>query len=177
LLAKVLKAKLLGDDKLLTTITDFFGQHGFKIVSAADILTDLCQKRGLVGSVKVKDGDIKSVKVVEDFLDNISSFDVGQSAVILNKQIIALEGFEGTDNMIKRCGEFLSDKKGAILVKMPKKGQNDKIDMPVIGVDTIEALKVNNFAGVAIKADGVMIIDKDLVVKKADEYGIFIIAC
>lgn len=107
----------------------------------------------------------------------MSQFDIGQSLIVAQKQIIAVEAAEGTDAMIKRCGDLnISFKKDAILVKMKKLNQSGKADLPTIGADTIKNCKLNGITGIAIQAGATLIIDKDEVIKLADQSEIFLIA-
>jgi DUF1009 family protein len=111
------------------------------------------------------------VKAIKTF----SSFDVGQSLIIAQKQIIAIEALEGTDSMIARCGALNFDyKKNAVLVKMKKAKQSKKADLPTIGVATIENCFAAGICGIAIQANSTLVLQKDEVIKKADELGIFL---
>lgn len=101
--------------------------------------------------------------------------DIGQSLIIANSYVLGIEAIEGTDNLIKRCAPFLSETKAGVLVKIKKKNQENRIDLPVIGENTIKNVHKANLAGIALEAGSSIIINKARVVEMADELGIFII--
>jgi hypothetical protein len=112
------------------------------------------------------------VKAIKEF----SQFDVGQSLIIAQRQIIAVEALEGTDAMIARCRDLSSAyKENAVLVKMKKSKQSKKADLPTIGVKTIENCAVAGIKGIAIQANSTLVLEKDEVIKKTNELGLFLI--
>jgi DUF1009 family protein len=77
--------------------------------------------------------------------------------------------------MIERCKNLNIDyAKNAILIKMKKSGQTSKADLPTIGVNTIEKCHQSNIIGIAIQANTTLVLDKENIIKKADELGLFI---
>ncbi|MFZ9469479.1 MAG: LpxI family protein, partial [Rickettsiales bacterium] len=104
-----------------------------------------------------------------------SKFDVGQAVIVSQKQIIAVEALEGTDLMIERCRNFNENYcKKAVLIKMKKQNQSTKADLPTIGEKTIINCHNSNIVGIAIQANSTLILDKENVIKKANELGLFI---
>lgn len=105
----------------------------------------------------------------------MSVLDVGQGVVIQEKIVLAIEAIEGTDNMIKRTESLVRDGTKPVLIKMLKIGQTRKVDLPTIGVDTITNVAESGFAGISLSGNGIIIINKDDVINKANELGVFII--
>ena len=99
-------------------------------------------------------------------LNLISKFDIGQSVVVRGRHVIGVEGLEGTNELIKRCGilyqDFLKDKNsyGPVLVKLPKLNQTLDLDIPVIGVKTFDLAKKYNFFGIVTSKSNVLILDE-----------------
>jgi UDP-2,3-diacylglucosamine hydrolase len=89
--------------------------------------------------------------------------------------VLGVEAIEGTDNLIKRCREFKSPNQGGVLIKIRKKNQEMRIDIPVIGETTIKHLFEANMSGIALEQGASIIINKDNVIKKANQLGLFII--
>jgi DUF1009 family protein len=177
LLAKILASKILGDDAVLRTVINFFEKEGFKIVKIDEFLSDIVAKRSVLTKLQPTPQGLADIDLARKAICAMSEFDIGQSVVVAQKQIIAVEAAEGTDAMIKRCGALdIAFKKDAILVKMKKLRQSDKADLPTIGVETIKNCKLNGINGVAIQAGVTLIINKDEVVKLADESEIFVVA-
>ncbi|MCE3255551.1 MAG: hypothetical protein K0R25_1045 [Rickettsiaceae bacterium] len=176
LLSKILGNKFFGDDNLLSTIISFFEKEGFAIIGADKIIDDLVAKKGVLGNAKPDSEMLKDVAIGQNALQVMSSLDIGQAIAVQQKQIIGVEAIEGTDALIKRCAD-LGFKQGSkpVLVKMKKKNQNTKIDLPALGVDTIKNLAQCGFAGIAVQENYCLIINQKEVIKLADELGIFVI--
>ena len=139
LIQNCLANKILGDDAVLRTVMKFLQKHGIKIVAIDDLLDCVVSKRGALTKVKPNLENMLDINLGMKAIKKFSDFDVGQSLVIAQKQIIAIEALEGTDEMIKRCKNLAVDyKHKAILVKMKKRKQSKKADLPTIGVTTIK---------------------------------------
>lgn len=177
LLAKIIASKILGDDAVLRAVINFFEKEGLKIVKIDEFLNDIVAKKSVLTKLQPTAQSLADIDLARKAIRTMSEFDIGQSVIVAQKQIIAVEAAEGTDAMIKRCGDLnIAFKKDAILVKMKKLNQSGKVDLPTIGVDTIKNCKLHGINGIAIQAGVTLIIDKGEVAKLADESGIFLIA-
>ncbi len=177
LVTKILAKKLLGDDSVLNTVIKFFEKEGLKIIKVNDFLSDITAKKGTLSKAIPGKNDLENIEIAKNAIKHISKFDIGQSLVMAQKQIIALEAAEGTDQMIKRCKELtINYKNSAILVKTCKKSQSRKADLPTIGVKTINNCHKSGIKGIAIQANNTLILKKDDVIKKIDEYNMFLVA-
>lgn len=176
LLAKITSSKIFGDDNVLTAVTKFFNNKGFKVLSTKSILKDdITIKKGVLSQKQPSNEIYKNIKIGQDFIKKISKFDVGQSVAVQQKQIIAIEAIEGTDEMIKRCKSITFSHGEAMLVKMAKTDQNKNIDLPSIGVQTIKNLHHAGFAGLAIEAKNSLVLEKSKVLKLVDKHGIILV--
>jgi len=177
LLSKILTKKILGDNSVLQTVIDFFEKEGLKILTIDQLLSDIVSKEGVLTKLAPNNDDLENIKIATNAIKTMSYLDIGQSVIMAQKQIIAVEALEGTDNLIKRCGELNTEfKKDAILVKLKKTGQTKKADLPVIGLDTIKNCHDSGIKGIAIESGATLIINKEQVIKAADELGLFIIS-
>lgn len=175
LLAKILANKLLGDDAVLSAVIKFFEKEGFNILRIDELLDCVVSTKSTLTKAHPDQENLEDIALGVKAIKSFSEFDVGQSLVIAQKQIVAVEALEGTDAMIKRCGGFKVDyKKKAVLLKMKKRGQSMKADLPTIGVATIENCFESGIAGIAIQANSTLVLEKDEVIKKADELGLFL---
>lgn len=177
LLAKILANKLLGDESVLDTVVRFFEKEGLKVLKIHDFLDNIvCQKGNLTNNKPSKE-DLQNIEIAKNAIEAFSEFDVGQSVIVAQKQIIAVEAVEGTDAMIQRCKNLnIEYKNAAILVKINKKNQSDKADLPTIGIVTIQNCINSDIKGIAIKSGLTLIVDKEKVIDLANKNGIFIIA-
>ncbi|MDG1436446.1 MAG: UDP-2,3-diacylglucosamine diphosphatase LpxI [Rickettsiaceae bacterium] len=158
LLAKILKNKVLGDDVLLKTVIDYIESKGLRVISPQEILK-LSQYEDMSGSIFPSSSDNEDIDIGVKVMSSLGEMDVGQSVIVANGYVVGIEAAEGTDNLIKRCGDLRVQEKGGVLVKMSKITQDMRVDVPVIGPNTISLLAKHGFNGVAIEKEGVIIIN------------------
>ena len=114
-------------------------------------------------------------------LNATSPFDIGQAVVVANNQVLAVEGPEGTDQMLARVAELRRDGRintpigAGVLVKAAKLGQDQRIDLPVIGPPTVEAAGAAGLAGVAVVAGSTIVAEPERIAAAADRAKIFVI--
>lgn len=175
LLAKILANKILGDDAVLRAVVNFFEKEGFKILSIDELLDCIISKKITITKQLPQQSQIEAIELGAKAIQHFSQFDVGQAVIVSQKQIIAVEALEGTDAMIQRCKnlkvEFNND---SILVKMKKKSQTKKADLPAIGVNTILNCHEVGIVGIAIQANHTLILDKEKVIELANKFNIFV---
>ena len=125
----------------------------------------------------------KNLILSAPILNELSRFDIGQSIVVLNGRVLGIEGAEGTQELIKRCGKYYHDmcalnsnvrKRRPVLIKKSKLNQNQKLDMPTIGEQSIVDLVDNSFAGIALERDGVLMLDKPVIRQLCEKYNFFL---
>ena len=109
-----------------------------------------------------------------EVLDAVSAADVGQAVVVQDGIVLGVEAAEGTDALLSRCGRLKREGPGGVLVKKRKTGQETRVDLPTIGPETIRGAAAAGLRGVAIEADGVLILDRDETVRLAEEAGLFV---
>jgi len=177
LLGKIIANKILGDDAVLRTVVKFFENEGLKILRIDELLDCIISSKSTITKILPTPQNLIDIEIGSKAIKHFSKFDVGQSIVVSQKQIIAVEALEGTDSMIKRCQTLNIDfVKNAILIKMKKQHQTLKADIPTIGLDTVKHCYEANFKGIAIEVNNTLILDKQAVIELADQLGLFIIA-
>ena len=100
----------------------------------------------------------------------IARLDIGQGCVVRKGTVLAVEAFEGTDDMLRRAGTFKTDE--TLFVKVVKPAQDYRFDVPVFGLRTLETMKEAGIAAAALEAGKVIILDKPAVLKQAKAWGI-----
>ncbi len=176
LLRRILKSRKLGDNSVSEIIVEFLEKNNLNVLAVDDILKDCKVNHGSNTNLKIKKEYLEDIQIGKELLEKLSDFDVGQSVVVQQKNIIAVEGVEGTANLIRRCNN-IKYKKGRkpVLIKMKKIGQTSKIDLPSIGLNTIKQLYANGFSGIALDHENCIVINKDTTLKLAEKLGIFVI--
>lgn len=184
LLPKVVAAARKGDGALLNVLVEIFESEGFLVVGAEEVAGDLFAPHGAIGAVEPTERDFQDLAKAAEVVNALGSFDIGQAAVVRNGHVLAIEAAEGTDAMLQRCAALPEDMKGyepeeevsrrGILLKRPKPGQELRVDLPTIGIETVRGAEKAGLAGIAIEAEAGLIIDRDEVAAAADAAGIFV---
>ncbi len=176
LLARIGASQLMGgDNELLSSIIAFVEEEGFRVTGAEQILSDLITPEGMIGSIypdKRAQGDIETGARIARA---IGALDIGQSVIVQNGVVLGVEAIEGTDGLISRCPALKLEEKGGVLVKVKKPQQERRVDLPTIGVSTVEHVATNGFAGIAVEAGASLILNRREVARRADQLGIFVI--
>ena len=174
LLKQLLKNKMLGDNTVLETVISFLNKYNLNVLEIDSILDDIKLNKG--NNTKISANDyIENIEYGKNILQSLSDFDIGQSIVIQQKNVIGIEAVEGTENLIKRCKDLKYNKgQKAILVKIKKLNQTRKIDLPTIGPDTIKQVYEAGFAGIAIDCENCIVLSIDKVIDLANKYNLFI---
>lgn len=180
--SRLLPALKSGDDTTLKIIAEIFEKEGFKIVSANQLLKNLFVTEGILTKLKPNDHDLTDIKRGFEILDHISAIDVGQACIVGQGLCLGIETIQGSDELIKFASlnkdDYLNKKTGGkgVFLKSQKINQDTRIDIPTIGINTIQNISNAGFSGIALKANNVQIIDKEACIKLANQLGIFIIS-
>lgn len=173
LLARLLKAKLFGDDHLLRIISNFFEEHGLKVISPTDVVENLISSYPDIGNIN--NDAKKDISLGVKATKLLGSLDIGQAAIVENGCIISVEGIEGTDQLISRSASLRrTHGQSGILVKAMKDNQDKRLDIPCIGPDTIKQLASYNYAGIATERNKVIILESDEVFRLIQKHKMFL---
>ncbi len=178
LMPKIIAAAATGDGALLGVLVDTVEAEGFLVIGADEAVQGLEAPAGALGAHHPDENDFRDMRKAAAVINALGPFDVGQAAIVANGFVIAIEAAEGTDGMLRRCAELPGDVKGGahagILLKRPKPGQELRVDLPVIGPETICKAEKAGLRGVAVEAGFALIIDRDEVIKCADATRLFV---
>jgi UDP-2,3-diacylglucosamine hydrolase len=176
-----LKAFKGGDNHLLTLFASIFEKEGLTLVGIDEIAPSLLAPLGVWGQHKPRDDDMSDIAHGAKALKAIGEFDIGQGLIISHKHIIAVEGAEGTDGLLARTaamretGRVTWKGKRGFLVKTLKENQDRRLDMPAIGIKTVENAVKAGLKGIAVEADGALVSNIQAVIRLADKEGIVLI--
>ncbi|MDR0332179.1 MAG: UDP-2,3-diacylglucosamine diphosphatase LpxI [Dysgonamonadaceae bacterium] len=170
-----LAMKKMSDDNLFRVVIDEVENRGFKIVGIEEVVPEMLFQEGIYGKAKPDKDDMNDIERGWTVAKAIGAVDVGQAVVVQEGLVLAMEAIEGTDQMLARAASLRKEGKKPIMVKVLKPGQDMRVDLPAIGLQTIDLFIKHGIGGIAVEAGGILLIEKDAVIKKADENGIFII--
>lgn len=165
-----------GDDALLREVLALFGDQGFLIRGATEIRPDLLLEPDTLWGRKPSREELSDAERAKEVLKALSPLDVGQGAVCAGGQMLGIETVQGTDAMLSFVGatpERLRRAKG-VFVKAPKQGQDMRIDMPTIGIETVEKVISAGLGGIVVPAGGVIVLERDKVEARIKEAGLFL---
>ncbi len=167
--------KWFGDNNLLSAISDELEKDGFKISGVDKFIDNLLAPAGLITKHAPSDIDLKHIETGIKLSQELGVKDIGQAIVIEDGVELASEDINGTDDLIKRCIDLKSKDKNQILVKTCKPQQSLKVDLPTIGINTVNNVINAGFKGIVIQAGKTIMLDKNEIIKEADKAGIFIL--
>jgi DUF1009 family protein len=161
-------------DTILEAVVKEFKKDGIDFLPSHIYLKHLLAPKGLLTGKKLNSAENKDVEFGFDIAKSIAGLDIGQTVVVKDRSVLAVESIEGTDECIKRAYSLGGN--NAIAIKVAKPNQDFRFDVPVIGLKTIDTLKDNKIRAMAIEAGSTLILDKDEVIKKAKENDVTILA-
>ncbi|MHA7970957.1 LpxI family protein [Rhizobium sp. CAU 1783] len=169
-----------GDDTVLKMVISLIEAQGCHVIGAHEILPNLLATTGPMGAIEPSADDWRDIERAADAAETLGRLDVGQGAVCVGGRIVALEGVEGTDAMLGRVAGLraegrISARRKGVLVKLCKPQQDVRADLPSIGRSTVENARRAGLAGVAVEAGRALVIERDEMVKAANEAGLFVI--
>lgn len=196
LVPRMMAALQSGDDAALRLVLSFFEEAGIAAVGVHDLRPDLLPAAGVLGKHQPEERHLKDAARGVEIIGAMASVDVGQSCIVANGQALAIEALPGTDwmmqSLMERNAPLNTDlianvmgyggsldrsrriPHGGILVKASKPGQELRIDMPVIGPDTLRRAAQVRLEGIVIEAGRVMMLDAPLCIEIADRHDLFI---
>ncbi|MEM1075284.1 MAG: UDP-2,3-diacylglucosamine diphosphatase LpxI [Pseudomonadota bacterium] len=167
LLPVMMKAIGSGDDAALRSVIRIFEQRGFLVRAAHELAPNLLAPAGILSKVRPDTRMREAVERADAVLEALGPLDVGQGCVVGAGQVWGIESIGGTDHMLNTLPDGV-DRADAVLVKAPKPGQDLRADLPTVGPDTIDRLVASGLKGLALRAGQVMMLDRALMISKAD---------
>ena len=168
------KAIRLNDDKVMLMIIEELQQIGVTVLDQTIFIKNLMIPSGVLGSVQPTKEQIDDVNYGYEIAKEIGTLDIGQSVVIKDKMIMAVEAIEGTDKCIARGAKLA--RKGACVIKVAKPKQDKRFDIPAIGLRTLKMMNRYKAKLIAVEAGETIIVDQEKTIKYADKHNIVIMA-
>jgi hypothetical protein len=168
-----------GDDQVLSSVVRFLEGKGYRVYGAGEVAPELLAAEGNLGPQTPSPDDRADIETGFRVVSALGRLDVGQAAVVVKGRVLAVEAAEGTDAMLVRCAELRKGGRrrglAGVLVKAPKPGQEERVDLPTIGPDTVEMAAQAGLAGIAVAAGRVLIADRDATIAAAGQHGLFLV--
>jgi DUF1009 family protein len=171
LLAKMVHKK---DDYLLRAVADELASEGIIVRESTLYLDSIVAQKGILTKKKPTKAERRDIEFGWQMAKEIGRLDIGQTVVLKDQVILAVEAIEGTDEAIRRGGMLCGQ--GAVIVKVCKPQQDLRFDLPAIGTQTIKSMEEVKASCLTIEAGKTIIIERETVIHEANRAGITIIA-
>ena len=173
----ILKVALraLGDDALLRVVKEELESDGFILHGVQEYIPDLLAPVGLFSETSPLQEDWDGIRLGFQTAKEWGRKDKGQSVVVQQGIVLECEGSDGTKALMEQSGKIKKEGRGPILVKVLKPAQDTALDMPTIGVKTIETAHEQGFVGIVIEAGCTLVLDREEVIARANHHKIFLL--
>jgi hypothetical protein len=161
------------DETIIGAIIRYFEKSGIKVLPQNYLLGDCMTVDKIYTNNKPSKKDLQSIEIGIEAAKALTSVDAGQTVVVKDRSVVALEGIEGTDKTILRAGDLAG--KGCIVIKMARPQQDLRIDIPAFGLTTMKNAVLIGAKGVVFEAEKMFFLDREEVLKIAEEHNIFIV--
>ncbi|MEO0881755.1 MAG: UDP-2,3-diacylglucosamine diphosphatase LpxI [Pseudomonadota bacterium] len=179
-LPDLLTAATKGDDALMRRVGDIFETEGFRLTGLDEVANDLLCPAGTMAGAAIDtiEADFSRAFAIAGL---IGEEDIGQGCVVCDGLVLAVEAQEGTNAMLERIPALppevrgTPDRRRGVLVKRPKPGQDLRMDLPVVGLETFERAARAGLAGIGLEAERSILVDRDELKRRADTLGMVIV--
>jgi DUF1009 family protein len=162
------------DDSLLGALADELATGSIILENSTMYCKEHLATEGLMTKRQPSSSVEGDIEFGWQIVKRLGELDIGQAIAVKEKEVLAVEAIEGTEEMIKRAGQFCKSG-GWTLIKVSKPGQDIRFDVPCVGPDTVRSLAENGGKYLVVEAGKTIIIDKPETIKLADQLGIAIL--
>ncbi len=173
LLSVLTRLKAKNTDALIAAVADVMADRGIELVDSTLFLAPLLGREGALTTWQPSPRQAEDLAFGYRMADAIAGLDIGQTVVVKDQAVVAVEGMEGTDAAILRAGELAGP--GTVVVKVAKPNQDMRFDVPVVGVATIEIMQRAGAAVLSIDAGKTLVVDGDAFAAAAQRAGICVV--
>ena len=170
---RIIKSSKIGDVAILKEVIKIFKIEKINTVSSLAFNPKLALKKGNFSAIKPDKEDKTDIKIAISTLNRLDKYTFSQGVVVRNKKVVAIEGKDGTQKMLKRCKNKKFRHKG-VLVKFPKKKQDLRIDLPTVGLKTLIQCKSAGLKGVVLKSKRNVFLERKKCINFANKNKMFI---
>jgi UDP-2,3-diacylglucosamine hydrolase len=168
------KLKSKHDHSILEAVAGELADDGIELISSIDYVKHLMAKKGCLTKKVPTEREMADVEFGWKIAKDIARMEIGQCIIVKDKIVLAVEAIEGTNEAIRRGGKL--GRGNVVVIKISKKGQDLRFDVPTVGLETIDHLKKSGGSALAIEAEKTLILDKDETIELADKDNISIVA-
>jgi len=173
LLSALLRLRSKNTDALISAVADVMREHGVELLDSTAFLTPLLARPGRIASRPLTGPEESDLAFGYTMADAIAGLDIGQTVVVKDAAVVAVEAMEGTDAVIARAGRLAGP--GTRIVKVAKPTQDMRFDVPVVGVPTVQAMRDAGATVLSVDAGKTLVFDLQELIRAADAAGIAVV--
>ena len=170
---RIIRSAKIGDVAILKEIINIFKKEKINTISSLTFNPELTLKKGNYSTTKPNREDKIDINKAIKILYRLGKYTFSQGVVVRNKKVIAIEGEGGTEKMLKICKSKKFRNQG-VLVKLPKKKQDLRIDLPAVGLETLKHCKLAGLKGVVLKSKQNVFLERKKCISFANKNKMFI---
>jgi len=160
-------------DGLIGAVARVLHDRGIELLDSTALLQPLLARPGVLTRRAPTEDEQKDFEFGYGMADAIAALDIGQTIAVKQQAVVAVEAMEGTDEVIARAGRLAGP--GVRIIKVAKPKQDMRFDVPVVGVATIQAMRVAGASALSVDAGKTLMIDGEAILASADEAGITVV--
>ncbi len=173
LLSVLTRIKSRNTDALISAVADVMRDEGIELLDSTHFLAPLLAREGTLTARAPGEAELADFAFGYRCADTIAAMDIGQTIAVKHKAVVAVEAMEGTDEVIARAGHLAGP--GVSVVKVAKPGQDMRFDVPVIGLATVQAMRLAGATALSIDAERTLVLDGEHAFTSANDAGIAIV--
>jgi UDP-2,3-diacylglucosamine hydrolase len=167
------KLKGFNTDALIGAVADLMRERGVELINSAKFLEPLLAAEGQLSAREPNETERKDLEFGYRMADAIAGLDIGQTIAVKHQAVVAVEAMEGTDECIARAGHLAGD--GVAIIKVAKPNQDMRFDVPIVGLATIQAMRIAGARVLSVDAGRTLIFDREAVFASANEAQIAVV--
>lgn len=176
MVAVAARLKVRNAETIFGAIATELGQDGVTLVDPRPFLGDHVPRVGVLTGRKPGKEQRADIDFGLRIAKEVSRLDIGQTVVVRRGTVLAVEGFEGTDDCIRRGGKLAGESGGAVVVKVSKADHDFRFDIPCVGMKTVESCAAGRVAVLAVEAGRSLLLDRASVCRAAEEHELCLVA-
>ena len=167
------RVKAMNTDALIAAVADLMRDHGVELINSTAFLEPLLAGPGQLSQRVPTEAERKDLEFGYRMADTIAGLDIGQTIAVKHQAVVAVEAMEGTDETIARAGQLAGG--GVAIIKVAKPNQDMRFDVPIVGLATVQAMRLAGATVLSLDAGRALIFDREAFFTSANEAGIAIV--
>jgi DUF1009 family protein len=173
LLSIIARLKARNTDALISAVADVMRENGIELIDSTSFLAPLLAGDGVLSDRAPSDDERDDLAFGYPIADAIAGLDIGQTIAVKHKAVVAVEAMEGTDEIIGRAGYLAGS--GVRIIKVAKPNQDMRFDVPVVGLATVQAMRIAGATVISLDAGKTLILDGKDFFASANEARIAVV--